>query len=75
MCELGVCKYCMERTHSSAVGITLEPAVTAAVEAASWPIVRGKVTVPATLKTNQKEARARARKSQGEIAGRHGRPR
>jgi hypothetical protein len=41
------CQSCRRRT-SSAVGITLEPAVTAAVEAASWPIVRGKVTVPAT---------------------------
>ena len=74
MCELGVCQYCRERTHSPGVGIALEPAVTAPVEAASRSIVRGKVTIPATLKTNEKEARARAQKVRVEIASRHGRP-
>ena len=73
MCEVGACQYYTERTHSSGVGIALEPAVTASVEAACWPIVRGKVTIPSALKTNEKQARARAQKVRVEMAGRHGR--
>lgn len=61
MCELSVCKHCRERTHGAGVGIALEPTVTATVEATSRSCIRGKVTVPAALKTNENEARARAR--------------
>jgi hypothetical protein len=74
MCELGasVCEYCRGKTHSTGVGIAFEPAITTAVEAAVRSSGRGKVTVSATLKNNQKEARVRTRKSQGENAGTSG---
>ena len=53
-----------ERTHGAGVGIALEPARTATVEAAVCSSVRGEVTISAALKTNEKEARVRARKSE-----------
>jgi len=70
MCELGLREYCREKAHGTGARIALEPAVTGAVEAAVHSGGRGKVTVSATLKTNQNEARAPA-KSQRENAARH----
>jgi hypothetical protein len=69
MCELGVRRSCRGNTHGTIVGIALQPTITTSVEAASSS--RGKVTVSATLKNNQQEARVRARKSKGENAARH----
>jgi hypothetical protein len=62
MCDLGVREYYRGKTHGTVVGIALQPAITTAVEAAIHSGGRGKVTVSATLKNNQKEARVRARK-------------
>ena len=62
--ELEACECCRERTHGAGVGIALEPARTATVEAAVCSSVRGEVTPSAALKTNEKEVRVRARKSE-----------
>lgn len=59
-------------THGTVVGIALQSTIATAAEAAVHSSVRGKVTLSATLKNNQKEARAYAPiKSEGENAARH----
>ena len=63
MSELGVREYCRGKTHGTSVGIALQPTITTTVEAAVHSSSRGKVTVSATLKNNQKEARVRAHKT------------
>ena len=74
VCKLGTCKHHREGTHGAGVGIAQEPAVTAAVKAAVWSRVRGKVTSPATLKTNEKVARTRPQVSERmqPVTGRQG---
>jgi len=59
-------------TYGAGMGIALQPTSTTAVDAAVHSRARGKVTILAALKTNQKEARVSARKKPGwGIAARH----
>ena len=53
------------KTHNAGVGIALEPAVAAAIEAGVWSVSRAEVAFPASLKS-----RARARESEGCILAR-----
>jgi hypothetical protein len=69
MCKLGVREYCRGKTHGTGAGIALQPAITTAIEAAVHSSGCGKVTVSATLKNNQKEARVGARKKSGRECG------
>ena len=63
-----MCEYCGVKTHGTSAGIALQPTITTTVEATVHSRRRGKVTVSAALKNNQKEARVRARKSQRECS-------